>query len=715
MQPLVVSIPNKNMSSQLIKNLFECRLCWRITFAVFALILVVESALLVPSAQRFQQVEVERLAEQVQATVDAALVLGPGLSGNGPLGRDLATLVASANLDGLLVRNADGTEVARAGKMQRLLAGAVIPLEMPSGARPRVQRMDGDKALVTWRSMAEGSPIVTACLDTSSLNRELIAYLFRIGGLIFIIVLVVTVGTMLVLYQTLLKPMLQLRASAVAAAMTPQNAAESVLPLVKHRRHHELGDLIEAHNALLVRVTESMQRDARIAKEREYHLARHDALSGLPNRLALIEYLDRTNASGVAAPAPMALFLIELALQSGNEDKDTGDASMRDVRRLPMSSGDRWLWLGTSAEFVAQLGPALFMLVQRDPDADMHLKCASVAETILRTASNDLPHHDVMIGIVEPTPETLTAAVAMSRANFALARVRADPTTRYQFFDQASANEAVERQRTTRELERAIAEHELVIWYQPKVSLSQPSTLVGIEALVRWQHPVRGILAPGAFVPLAESTGQIEMLDRYVFAAVCRQIALWQQSGWRVPRIAVNLAARTFESPRLLQDLQRAIAATAISPRDVEIEITESAAMKSVDETAQTLAAISMFGIHTAIDDFGTGYSSLSYLRSFRIDTLKIDRSFVDGIGREPIGEAICAVIVKLGQAIGAHVVAEGVETHAQADYLRDCGCHSAQGYLYGRPLPANAFAAHWFGDAQQPAEIEAIPHLSQA
>jgi EAL domain-containing protein (putative c-di-GMP-specific phosphodiesterase class I) len=175
----------------------------------------------------------------------------------------------------------------------------------------------------------------------------------------------------------------------------------------------------------------------------------------------------------------------------------------------------------------------------------------------------------------------------------------------------------------------------------------------------------------------------------------------------------VNLAARTFESPRLMQDLQRAIAAAAISPRDVEIEITESAAMKSVDETALTLSAIRTLGIHTSIDDFGIGYSSLSYLRSFRIDTLKIDQSFVNGIGREPIGEAICAVIVKLGQAIGAHVVAEGVETQTQADYLRNCGCHSAQGYLYGRPLPADAFAARWFSDVQT-TKIEAIPYLSQ-
>jgi EAL domain-containing protein (putative c-di-GMP-specific phosphodiesterase class I) len=171
---------------------------------------------------------------------------------------------------------------------------------------------------------------------------------------------------------------------------------------------------------------------------------------------------------------------------------------------------------------------------------------------------------------------------------------------------------------------------------------------------------------------------------------------VWRERGFAVPRVAVNLAARTFESPCLADDLRIAVEAAHISPRDIEIEITETAAMKNVTQTAAALSAIRALGMHTAIDDFGTGYSSLSYLRSFQIDTLKIDRSFVNDIGRNPNVEAICGVIAQLGRAIGAHVVAEGVETDAEATYLRAQGCDDAQGYLFGRPLPAAEFATRW-------------------
>jgi EAL domain-containing protein (putative c-di-GMP-specific phosphodiesterase class I) len=687
------------MSISFPEQLVKCRLCWRITLAVFALIFIVESALLIPSAQRFKQVEIERLAARTQSTVDAALMLGLGLSGGGPLVRDLATLVGDGRLNGLVVNTADGREVARAGSIPHAVASGAAAM---ATANPTIVSLPADNYSISWLSLGRGDLVVTAFVDGRHLDQELLHYLLRIGGLILVIVFVVTGGTMIVLYRSLLKPILQLRESAIAAGQAPKYAVKSILPEVSRRKRDELSDLIEAHNRLLARVSESMEREAQQAGEREYFLARHDAMTGLPNRVALMEYLENAAREDVPAQsrASAALFLIQLSVLNERSE----DCLL--ATHPPARMGPEWDWLDEKYAFIAQLGPQTIVAVRRtnlEPaQALTHAysqalrDSASVAEHILRAGMTHSPLCEMRIGIVESCLGTTSPATLLSHAEFALNRVRADPVARYQFFDQTSADEASERQRVARELACAMTENELVVWFQPKVSLQSPTELTGMEALVRWRHPTRGVLNPAAFVPLAEATGQIEALDRYVFAAVCAQVRAWREQGFAVPRVAVNLAARTFESPCLADELRIAVEAARISPRDIEIEITETAAMKNVAQTAAILSAIRALGMHTAIDDFGTGYSSLSYLRSFQIDTLKIDRSFVNDIGRNPNVETICGVIAQLGRAIGAHVVAEGVETDAEAAYLRAHGCDDAQGYLFGRPLSADEFAARW-------------------
>ena len=663
------------------RDAFHCRLCWRITMSVFVLILVIESILLIPSAQRFESVEIAREAERIRLTLEPALMLSAGLNGEGPLARDLATLLAQNRLEALAVYAADGRTLASVGPRAAMLATFPSAPALVVGSMPHA-RVQADERLHTqWRSGSAGEPTVSALSNISHIRGDLYAYLLRVAGLIFLIVLVVTVGTMWVLYGQLLRPFLAIRGSAEAAGAAPRVAEKFRL---SHQREDELGDLITAHNALLSQVSTSMARESSLALEREHFVSRHDALTGLPNRVALLEYLARTEESAYRG-GQIGLFLMQFQ-----------DDSLAE-HTLPTRIRDALVQIAGPRDFVAQLGPLMFALIKNRGRYDS----ARVAESILHWAPSTqgkgvAEPFDVRIGIVESPIEILDGHVFLSHAEFALRRALTNSVGGYQFFDASAASDAHARQALTRELARALAEDELTVWYQPKIGLQQGDGLAGAEALVRWAHPTRGMVSPGEFIPLAEASGQIEAVDRWVLRAVCSQIALWRSQYGTSPKIAVNLSASHFASPTLCEELRAMVAAAKIFPTDLEIEITETAAMVNSDATIETLKQLRQAGFQTAIDDFGTGYSSLAYLQRFAVDTLKIDRSFVEAIGANTQGETICSAVLKLGHALGTRVVAEGIETAAQGTFLRDLGCDEAQGYWFGKPIPAADFSAKW-------------------
>lgn len=649
--------------------------------SVFALILAIESVLLIPSAQRFEEVEIEREMNRIHLTIEPALMLGPGLAGEGPLARDLATLLAQNNLQGLVVHAPNGQLLAGVGPAAAMLTTRPTLAHEAEPGKSRAEISGRDQLLTQWRSGGAGTPTVTALSDIKHVRQELYAYLLRIGGLILLIVLVVTVGTMLVLYRQFLRPLLQLRTSAVAAGATPSAASQH---RVVHQRRDELGDLIDAHNAMLAHVSESMAREATAAREREHFVSRHDAITGLPNRVALMDYLEQVEQSADRG-GQIGFFLIQFH-----------DAALSN-RELPQRARDLLLNKAAARDFIAQLGPLHFAVVKNRGRYDS----AQFAESIVHAdqdsrAAGAEAEFDVHIGIVEAPIASLARDLLLHQAEFALEGARAGNTLRYHFFDVTAAAQAQARHTLTRDLKRALAEGELTVWYQPKVNLGGGDALSGAEALVRWNHPVRGMVSPAEFIPIAEANGLIQDIDRTVLRAVCRQISRWRIDTGRSPRIAVNLSASHFASPTLADELQEMVFAANIFATDIEIEITETAAMQSSDATAATLKQLRALGFQTAIDDFGTGYSSLSYLQRFAVDTLKIDRSFVETIGQAEQGGAICSAVLKLGHALGSRVVAEGIETEGQATFLRELGCDYAQGYWFGKPLPADAFTEKW-------------------
>jgi EAL domain-containing protein (putative c-di-GMP-specific phosphodiesterase class I) len=253
---------------------------------------------------------------------------------------------------------------------------------------------------------------------------------------------------------------------------------------------------------------------------------------------------------------------------------------------------------------------------------------------------------------------------------------------RYAVYDPEMNERAWHRLEVETDLRHALDRGEFVLHYQPIVDLTS-GRIEELEALIRWQHPRRGIVPPNAFIPIAEETGLIVPIGRWVLEQACEQLRAWGNDDLVV---SVNLAARQFQDPQLLNDVARILAQTGIAARQLKLEITESAAMHDAAATETTLRQLKALGVGLAIDDFGTGYSALSYLKRFSVDTLKVDRSFVNGIGHNTDDTAIVSAIVALARTMGLEVTAEGVETAVQREHLRVLGCNRGQGYYFARP-----------------------------
>jgi EAL domain-containing protein (putative c-di-GMP-specific phosphodiesterase class I) len=249
------------------------------------------------------------------------------------------------------------------------------------------------------------------------------------------------------------------------------------------------------------------------------------------------------------------------------------------------------------------------------------------------------------------------------------------------------------------ELRRAIENDELCLYYQPKVRV-QNGRGTGAEALVRWKHPSRGLLLPGEFIPVAEESGLVVPLGDWVLRAACAQIKNWQSAGMRVPRITVNVSSKQFKARTVTESVVGALKSSGINSQHLGLEITEGAIMDHAERNVRTLHELKALGLTLSIDDFGTGYSSLSYLKRFPIDELKIDRSFVTDVDKNPDDAAIVIAVIAMAHCLGLAVVAEGVETQAQRDFLAGRGCDEAQGYLFSKPISAEAFGTLLAGSA---------------
>ena len=705
----------------ILHHLMACRLCWRITLVVFGLILAVESAILIPSAARFEQAALDRLGHAAQLAVEPVLLLGRGVNSSGLLTRDLAPLVDRYGIKGIGIYTPAGALVTVVGVAPSGFSGNPAAL---SHLATRISRdangVDASALEIAWRSDAPGNPVAVVRIDAGAVPGELAAYLLRIGGLVALIVLVVTVGTMLVLYRWVLRTLLLLRDSALAAGREPHRATDFLLTTT---RRDELGDLVTAHNAMLERVTESKQRDREMAEERARFLTRHDPLTRLPNRMALIEYVDGLAGLRGDSPHKVSLLLLEVA-QFSVLSADIGAANCDDLIGQMAVRLNRF----APQQFIAHFGEDRFAMVDNTLPCDV-TGISQLAESLLRELGGQGGQGEqggvyrvgaaksvslvLRIGIARMSAEAdkvVDGRTLLSHAELALSEATGSEGAHYSFYSPELAAASRERQSLARDLKLAIEAGDLYPVFQPKVALGATgraaggtagntdgdSVLAGAEVLLRWNHATRGMVPPDVFIELAESTGLIAAIGDMVLRAAARVIrGLLDRHGW-APPLAVNLSTQQFADSGLVAQITQVLAEERIPAHLLELEITETSAMKDAARTAQTIEALRATGVRVAIDDFGTGYSSLSYLRRFALDSIKIDKSFVDDIGVDANAEAVCDAILRLGKSLNTKIVAEGVENSRQLEFLRARRCDEVQGYYFSKPLSLDAFEKDW-------------------
>ena len=424
------------------------------------------------------------------------------------------------------------------------------------------------------------------------------------------------------------------------------------------------------------------------------HQATHDALTGLPNRAHVLELLEVAVAKAELTGSPLALLFLDIDRFKYVNDRfghDVGDVLLRDVATRLASvtrAGDTLARLGGDEFVVLCNGIATEAEAKRVADRVL----ASLLREPFRAGDLEVPV-TASIGIARSNggdhPEGL-----LREADAAMYRAKAEGRSRHEIFDDAMRARIHTRGQLADQLAIGLERGEIINWYQPSIAL-ETGRVVGVEALARWQHPTRGLLSPVDFIELAESTGLINQLGSAVLRSGLEQAAQWSAAlGDRAPVLQVNLSPRQLSGGGLVAMVRAALDESGVAPSLLCFEITENALMDDVAHAVETLEELRALGVKVAIDDFGTGYSSLAYLRSFPVDVLKVDRSFVDGLGPDPEDSAIVAAVIQLAHTLDLCAVAEGVETGAQLELLRQLGCDEAQGYLFSHPLPADDMAS---------------------
>jgi diguanylate cyclase (GGDEF)-like protein/PAS domain S-box-containing protein len=461
--------------------------------------------------------------------------------------------------------------------------------------------------------------------------------------------------------------------------------------------HDEEGDLV----SYVCFFSDISERKA--SEQRIHRLAYYDALTHLPNRTLFQDRLHTALQHAERHQEWVVLMFLDLDRFKPINDSlghAAGDRMLKDVAiRLAACVDDD--------DTVARMGGDEFtLLLQPRTTREGALNRAiNVAEQILASLARPFVLEGreffvtASIGIALSPQDGRELSQLMKNADTAMYHAKERGKNNFQFYQAEMNARALERLELESDLRHALEQREFVLYYQPQFS-GDGKRLTGVEALLRWNHPTRGLVPPNDFIPVLEELGLVVDVGDWVLREACRQLRHWHHQKMRLPKISVNISARQFADGQLVERISTIVAESGLPPACLELELTESILMRDVGEAMQILASLKRLGLCIAVDDFGTGYSSLNYLKQFPIDVLKIDRSFVDGLPDGERDAQIARAIIAMSHSLNLAVIAEGVETHAQLEFLREHGCDEVQGYLFGRPMSPEQFEAQFGGAA---------------
>jgi len=427
------------------------------------------------------------------------------------------------------------------------------------------------------------------------------------------------------------------------------------------------------------------------AKEQLNYLIHHDSLTNLPNQLSLRERFKHMQFTCTGEQCVITVLC--LGLDRFNQINDNLGHSFGDLLLKAVAS--RLTSCVSSPNAIARLNTDKFAIILATTEDKQD--ASNVAQNILSRISQTFFLNDqeifitASIGLAIYPRDGADIEHLLRSANTALNKAKQQGGDQHEFYTAALNVGSSERLALQTTLRYALERDELLVYYQPKVNL-QTGQIVGAEALIRWQHPERGMISPAKFIPIAEETGLIIAIGEWVLHTACKQVKLWQNAGFDSLRVAVNLSSRQFSQIDLRKQLVQILIATGIDPKCIELELTESMLVQNTEVAIGRLKALKALGVEIAMDDFGTGYSSLSYLQQFDFDILKIDRSFIHKIGKKSNKAAITKAIIEMAKSLNLRLIAEGVETESELAFVYQHQCDEIQGYLFSPPVPAHEF-----------------------
>ena len=427
---------------------------------------------------------------------------------------------------------------------------------------------------------------------------------------------------------------------------------------------------------------------ARVASLEMSRVAQHDVLTNLPNRALFNDRLSQAISLAERQSKQLAVLFVDLDQFKRINDSlghSVGDRLLRSVARRLVACVRR-------TDTVSRLGgdEFLILLSQIEHSEDAAITARKILRAVAAPHVIDSKSLDVNVSIGGSTypADAQNAETLVSYADVAMYEAKQQGRNSYQFFRTDMRARMATRVALERDLRCALGRNEFTLHYQPKVNF-QTGQCTGMEALLRWQHPERGLLSAATFVPIAEECGLIVAIGQWVLLEACRQARAWSDLGLKVLPVAVNVSAVEFRARDFLSGIRAVLIATGLDPQDLELELTEGVLMQDAESAVVTLLALKAMGVKLAVDDFGTGFSSFTYLRRFPVDTLKVDKSFVHEITEDSDGTTIVNAMINIGKSLKQRVVAEGVDTRSQLDFLRRHGCNEGQGYYFSHPITA--------------------------